>query len=138
MHRLALRREMVAEKNSTDRAILEEQIACLCDIASALPWKIWYRLCVKTTDLNARRFDVRNIATIYRPLKMRTAEQLKKCWESMKNRRKKELAAEKIERMATGGGSYKPPADSENAVIDDIFSSVDIELKDVIDSHRAG
>ncbi|KAF5276388.1 hypothetical protein FQR65_LT16355 [Abscondita terminalis] len=52
----------------------------------------------------------------------------------MKNRRKKELAAEKIERMATGGGSYKPPADSEDAVIDDIFSSVDIELKDVIDS----
>ncbi|KAK5647937.1 hypothetical protein RI129_002829 [Pyrocoelia pectoralis] len=52
----------------------------------------------------------------------------------MKTRRKKELSTEKMNRMATGGGSYKPPADGEDAVVDDIFSSVDIELKDVIDS----
>ncbi|KAK4882602.1 hypothetical protein RN001_005921 [Aquatica leii] len=52
----------------------------------------------------------------------------------MKSRRKKELAAEKMNRMATGGGSYKPPTDDEDAVVDDIFSSVDIELKDSLDS----
>ncbi|KAK5647946.1 hypothetical protein RI129_002838 [Pyrocoelia pectoralis] len=63
----------------------------------------------------------------------RTPDQLRKCWENMKTRRK-ELATEKINRMATGGGPYKPPADGEHAVVDDIFSSVDIELKDVIDS----
>ncbi|KAK4879605.1 hypothetical protein RN001_007751 [Aquatica leii] len=52
----------------------------------------------------------------------------------MKSRRKKELAAEKMNRMATGGGSYKPLTDDEDAVVDDIFSSVDIELKDSLDS----
>ncbi|KAK4887429.1 hypothetical protein RN001_003700 [Aquatica leii] len=64
----------------------------------------------------------------------RTPDQLRKCWENMKSRRKKELAAEKMNRMATGGGSYKPPTDDEDAVVDDIFSSVDIELKDSLDS----
>ncbi|KAK4882369.1 hypothetical protein RN001_005688 [Aquatica leii] len=66
--------------------------------------------------------------------KKRTPDQLRKCWENMKSRRKKELAAEKMNRMATGGGSYKPPTDDEDAVVDDIFSSVDIELKDSLDS----
>ncbi|KAK4876108.1 hypothetical protein RN001_012530 [Aquatica leii] len=64
----------------------------------------------------------------------RTAEQLRKCWENMKSRRKKELANQKVNRMATGGGPYTPPVDAENAIVDDVLNLVDIEIEDSIDS----
>ncbi|KAK4885155.1 hypothetical protein RN001_001426 [Aquatica leii] len=65
----------------------------------------------------------------------RTPQQLKKCWENLKNKRKMELSLEKRERLTTGGGSFHPPADDPEAPLtDDILGGVDIELKDVIDS----
>ncbi|KAF5280159.1 hypothetical protein FQR65_LT15051 [Abscondita terminalis] len=64
----------------------------------------------------------------------RTPEQLRKTWENMKSRRRKELAAEKINRMATGGGPYQPPSDGTDAIVDEVLNIVDIELKDIIDS----
>ncbi|KAK4880482.1 hypothetical protein RN001_008628 [Aquatica leii] len=66
----------------------------------------------------------------------RTTEQLRKGWENMKSRRKKKLANEKVNRIATGGGSYTPPVDVENAVVDDVLDLVDIEIKDSIESSR--
>ncbi|KAK9702315.1 Myb/SANT-like DNA-binding domain [Popillia japonica] len=65
----------------------------------------------------------------------RTTDQLRKCWENMKNRRKREIAEEKKTRMATGGGPYQPPpADDHDDQMDDILNGVDIELSDTIDS----
>ncbi|KAJ8917001.1 hypothetical protein NQ315_012917 [Exocentrus adspersus] len=62
---------------------------------------------------------------------IRTIDQLKKCWENMKSRRRKELSKEKIARMATGGGPFKPPTED---IIDDTFdATMDIEIKNVLD-----
>ncbi|KAK5643647.1 hypothetical protein RI129_002724 [Pyrocoelia pectoralis] len=62
----------------------------------------------------------------------RTPDQLKKCWENIKNRKKNELREEKQQRMATGGGVYNPPTKVDDDV--DITPFVDIEIKGAIDS----
>nr|XP_022904566.1 myb/SANT-like DNA-binding domain-containing protein 3 [Onthophagus taurus] len=62
----------------------------------------------------------------------RTLEQLRKCWENIKARRKKELAAEKKARMATGGGLFVPIPDDD--AVDAVLNAVDIELSEAIDS----
>ncbi|KAK9751455.1 Myb/SANT-like DNA-binding domain [Popillia japonica] len=62
----------------------------------------------------------------------RSTEQLKKCWDNLKNRRKRELSQEKKERMATGGGPYVPPKDDHP--MDDILNNVAIEIADTVDS----
>ena len=41
----------------------------------------------------------------------RTSDQLKKCWENMKSRAKTDVALEKRERRATGGGVFHPSVD---------------------------
>ncbi|XP_068082569.1 myb/SANT-like DNA-binding domain-containing protein 3 [Anabrus simplex] len=63
----------------------------------------------------------------------RTAEQVRKCWENMKTKRKQELAQEKRQRMSTGGGPF-PGSSSNDDPIMDAIDSVDIEIIDTIDS----
>ena len=65
----------------------------------------------------------------------RTAEQIRKCWENMKSKRKLELAKEKRQRMATGGGPFPGQSTVDDPDIDAaVFSNVNIEVQDVIDN----
>ncbi|KAF5269881.1 hypothetical protein FQR65_LT05679 [Abscondita terminalis] len=61
----------------------------------------------------------------------RTPEQLKKCLENLKNKRKKEMLMDKMERISNDSGSFQSPTDACES-IPGIYQSVDIETKDAI------
>lgn len=58
----------------------------------------------KTLDMIADQFNKNSEIT------RRSSDQLKKCWENMKSRAKTDVATEKRERRATGGGTLLPTA----------------------------
>ncbi|PSN46171.1 hypothetical protein C0J52_16094 [Blattella germanica] len=64
----------------------------------------------------------------------RSAEQLKKCWENMKTKRKSELAVEKRQRMFTGGGPCSSPRIDDEPQLDSLIESIDIKMSDVVDN----
>ncbi|KAK4887457.1 hypothetical protein RN001_003728 [Aquatica leii] len=116
--------------NESDSSLVESEddnnhLYCELDVSTEIPFSVTGRRIV-------------NISYFLEQLKCivmrRTTEQLRKCWENMKSRRKKQLAIGKVNRMATGGGLYTPTVDDDNAIVDDILNAVDIEIKDSIDS----
>ncbi|KAJ4447632.1 hypothetical protein ANN_09639 [Periplaneta americana] len=66
----------------------------------------------------------------------RTVTQLQKCWDNIKTKRKRDLAAAKRQIFGTGGGpSKKSKGDYDDPKIDTIImNATDIELEDALDS----
>ncbi|CAH0719089.1 unnamed protein product, partial [Brenthis ino] len=70
----------------------------------------------------------------------RTEQQLKKCWDNLKTRRKGVLALQKKERMRTGGGPFNPDIpsasqSSQEVLLDSALTEqTDVELMFAIDS----
>ncbi|XP_069671018.1 myb/SANT-like DNA-binding domain-containing protein 3 [Periplaneta americana] len=63
----------------------------------------------------------------------RTPQQIKKCWENMKTKRKLELAQEKRQRMSAGGWVFPELIAKDDHETDDVMlDTTDIKVEDVI------
>ncbi|CAH0716161.1 unnamed protein product, partial [Brenthis ino] len=120
--------------NETEKVCLQELIikyklnstATICGGSVASKKGAWARL---TEEFNSVETNSK-----------RTEQQLKKCWDNLKTRRKGVLALQKKERMRTGGGPFNPDIpsasqSSQEVLLDSALTEqTDVELMFAIDS----
>lgn len=59
----------------------------------------------------------------------RTSDQLKKCWENLKSRAKTDIATEKRERRATGGGTMPSQEISNSSISSQIIGLIPSQMR---------